>query len=211
MIKKIPVLFFVFFVVLGLITQGSQASQEEGETVEKGDSQESQYRFFLNVKGTWHMFWNAGLLEHGADYGRPELGANDMQGLGGEVDLDFEFRHYLVFTATVGAYEASADKSDVDLITTYGLLTAKLQNPGKIADYYIGLGMGGYFSRMDADGTSYTFKPGVHGLAGMRIHLTPHWDLLLEDRLAFTLRAKGGFGDLDLGGNFALVGCSYRF
>lgn len=208
MMKKTPGLFFVFFMALGLAVQGAQASQETGE---KDDGQESSYRFFLNVKGAWHTFWSAGLFEHGAEYGRPGLGANDMQGLGGEVDLDFQFRHYLVFTATVGAYEGSANQYDIDVITAYGLLTAKLQNVGNMADYYVGLGLGGYFSRMSADGTSYTFKPGAHGLVGIRFHLTPSWDLLLEDRLAFTLRAKGGFGDLDLGGNFVLLGCSYRF
>ena len=64
---------------------------------------------------------------------------------------------------------------------------------------------------MDADGTSTALKPGIHGLIGISVHVTQRWDILLEDRLAFTLKAEEGFGDLDLGGNFLLLGCAYNF
>jgi hypothetical protein len=45
----------------------------------------------------------------------------------------------------------------------------------------------------------------------MRVHVTPRWSILLEDRAAFTMRAEEGFGDLDLGGNFIMLGGSRRF
>ena len=174
-------------------------------------AREPAYRLFLNVKGAWHTLWKAGLFEHSADYGRPTLGANDMQGIGGEAEVELLLKRYFLVSATLGAYEGSASKFDVSLISGYGLITAKLQNPGELADYYVGLGLGGYLTRLSADGTATALQPGAHAVAGIRIHLAPSWSLLVEDRLAFTLRAKGGFGNVDLGGNFALLGCSYCF
>jgi hypothetical protein len=80
-----------------------------------------------------------------------------------------------------------------------------------LADYYVGAGLGGYYSQIELDGTSDALKPGVHGVAGIRIHVAPSWSLLLEDRLAFTTRAEGGFNSLNLGGNFVLGGVQYQF
>jgi len=206
--RTLGVLVLAFLVWGCALTPTSAVAADPGGGGPGGDS---SYRVLLNVKGCWHTFWKTGLFEHSADYGRPTLGASDMQGFGGEVEAEVLFRRYFLLAATVGAYEGSASRFDVNLITAYGLVTAKLQNPGKLADYYVGLGLGGYLSRIRADGTALSLQPGAHAVVGIRVHLTPAWSLLLEDRLAFSLRAKGGFGNLDLGGNFALIGGSYRF
>lgn len=209
MMKTIPGLLLSLSLVLTVATVASAQDSKEGG--EMNASPSAQHPLFLNVKGAWHSFWKSGVFLHGEAYGRPGFDAGDLQGIGGEVEVDYQIRKFLLLSAAAGAYEGNSDRHDVTLITAYGLATAKLQNTQKYADYYVGLGVGAYFGHMDADGTSVALKPGVHGVAGVRIHLTPDWSVLLEDRLAFALRAKGGFGDIDLGGNFVLLGCSYRF
>jgi len=209
MMKRIPGLLLLLFLILfGATVASAQDSQEAGE---KDRAPSDQRPLFLNVKGAWHSFWSSGVFRNGAAYGRPGFDAADMQGVGGEVEVDYQIRKYLLFSAAVGGYQGNSERHNVSLITAYGIATAKLQNKMKSLDYYAGLGVGGYFTYLDADGTSNAFQPGVHGVVGVRIHLTPAWSLLLEDRVAFTMRAKSGFGDIDLGGNFVLLGCSYQF
>jgi len=171
----------------------------------------SPSRFSVSGKMAYHTFWKQGLLENGEAYGRPGLGVSSLAGVGGEIELDYHWRPFLVIALTAGGYQGKSDQNKVEVITGYALATAKLQKSGGIADYYVGAGLGGYFSRMKADGTSNALKPGIHGLIGIRVHVTPAWSILLEDRLAFTLRAEDGFGDLDLGGNFVLLGASHHF
>lgn len=169
------------------------------------------YRFSVSGKMTYHTFWKQGLLDNGEAYGRPGLGVNDLAGIGGEVDFDYHWRPFMVFSATLGAYQGKTDQYHIEVFTGYALATAKLQKITRIVDYYLGAGLGAYFSRMKAEGTSNALQPGLHGLIGMRFHVTPKWSILLEDRLALTLRAEDGFGDLDLGGNFVMLGGSYHF
>jgi len=59
--------------------------------------------------------------------------------------------------------------------------------------------------------SAMALKPGAHLLVGIRLHLNPTWSLLIEDRIAFTTKAQGGFGGMDLGGNFLSIGCTYQF
>ena len=203
----------VLFVLLTSAAELNAQAPEE-DVAQEGDEVEtsalSASRFSLGLKFAYHTFWKQGLLENGEKVGRPGLGAGDLAGIGGELDVDYHLRPYLVLTATAGAYEGGEGSKDIEVMTAYGLLTAKLQNSGDLADYYFGAGFGGYFSRIELDDTSYSLKPGVHALAGIRIHLADSWSLLLEDRLAFTTRAKGGFNGLNLGGNFILGGIQYQ-
>ena len=115
-------------------------------------------------------------------------------------------RPFLVVSGTLGGYQGKTDQYKIEILTGYALATAKLQKVTRFADYYVGAGVGAYFSRMKADGTSNALKPGLHGLIGLRVHVTPRWSVLLEDRMAFTFHAEEGFGDLDLGGNFVMLG-----
>jgi hypothetical protein len=126
--------------------------------------------------------------------------------VGGEVEFDYHLRPYIVLSGTLGGYQGKSDLYKIDILTGYVLATAKLQKVTRFADYYVGAGLGGYFSRMKADGTSHALKPGLHGLIGLRVHVAPKWSVLLEDRMAFTMHAEEGFGDLDLGGNFVMLG-----
>jgi hypothetical protein len=183
---------------------GDSGQQEE-------DTRAAPLRFSVSGKILYHTFWKKGFLDNGEAYGRPGLSASDLAGVGGEFDFDYHWKPFAVFTATIGGYQGSTGADNIDILTGYFLATAKLQKSGRIADYYIGAGVGGYLSRIDADDTAYTVKPGLHGLIGIKVHVTRRWSVFLEDRLAFTMRAGGGFGDIDLGGNFLLLGGTYRF
>jgi len=167
--------------------------------------------FALSVKMGWHWFWNSGVFKYSS---QPyyDVSASDLQGPNGELDLDYFFREWLVFTVTAGGYGANLSKYSQDYITGYGLLSAKLQRAGGFVDYYVGAGIGAYLSRVSNQvDTAYALQPGVHALLGLRFHVTPAWSVLLEDRVAFTLKAQGLFESLDLGGNHLFVGGSYRF
>jgi hypothetical protein len=205
-IRKIG-FFLVVFLVLSV---GDLQAQDLGDKEAQEETQPLLHRFSVSGKISYHTFWKQGLLENGDAYGRPGLGVSNLIGVGGELDLDYHWRPYMVFALTVGAYPGNTDKYKIDIVTGYVLLTAKLQRSGRIADYYLGAGLGGWFSQIDAEGTSSALKPGLHGLIGIKVHVTPRWDVLLEDRMAFTLHAEEGFGDLDLGGNFVLLGGSYN-
>ncbi len=197
---------FLLVAVTDLSAQPAYESGLESETVS------FPHRFSVSGKVAYHTFWKQGLLKHGAEYGRPGLGVSSLTGVGGEVEFDYHWKPFMVFSGTVGGYQANSDEYDIDLLTGYVLATAKLQKMTHFVDYYVGAGLGGYFSRIKADdGTSYALKPGLHGLVGMRFHVTPVWSILLEDRMAFTMRAEDGFGDLDLGGNFVMLGGSHHF
>lgn len=169
------------------------------------------HRFSVSGKILYHTFWKQGLLDNGEAYGRPGLGVGNLAGVGGEIEFDYHFRPFMVFTGTLGGYQGKTDLYKIDIVTGYALVTAKLQKVTHFADYYVGAGLGAYFSQMKADGTSTALKPGLHGLIGIRFHVAPKWSILLEDRLAFTLHAEEGFGDLDLGGNFLMLGGSRHF
>lgn len=182
-----------------------------GGSGEEAETLPSPPRFSLYGKAVYHTFWKQGLLDNGEAYGRPGLGVSDLAGFGGEIEFNYHWRPYLVFAGTLGGYQGTSDAYKIDIFTGYLLATAKLQKAGRIADYYLGAGLGAYFSRLEADGTASALKPGIHGLIGINIHVTPKWDILLEDRLAFTLHAEEGFGDLDLGGNFLMLGAGYKF
>ena len=201
----------VLILVVGLFPGAATGQDETRPDEEAASLSRPQSSLSVSVKGSYHAFWGLGLLAEGEKYGRPDLGAGDLQGMGGEVDVDYSLNPYWVLTITGGAYEGDEDEQDINVITGYGLATVKLQNPGELADYYFGVGLGGYLSRIRAEGTAYSLQPGIHALAGIKIHLDPYWSILLEDRLAFSLEAKGGFGGLNLGGNFFLFGCAYHF
>jgi hypothetical protein len=209
--RKIGCLLVVFL----LFSVGDLSAQDYlrgfGGSGEEGDAQDPPPRFSVSGKFLYHTFWRKGLLANGDAYGRPDLGGSDLEGVGGEFDFDYHWKPFVVFTATLGGYEGSTNAYKIDLITGYFLATAKLQKSGRIADYYVGAGVGAYFSRIEADGTAHALKPGMHGLVGIKVHVTPRWSVFLEDRLATTMRAGDGFGDLDLGGNFLLLGGTYRF
>ena len=209
--RKIGCLLVVFL----LFSVGDLSAEDYprsfGESGEEKGAQAPPPRFSVSGKVLYHTFWKQGLLDNGDAYGRPGLGTSDLAGFGGEFDFDYHWKPFAVFTATLGGYQGSTGEHKIDIITGYFLGTAKLQKSGRIADYYVGAGVGGYFSRIDADGTANALKPGVHCLLGIKVHVTQRWSVFLEDRLALTMRAGGGFGDLDLGGNFLLLGGSYRF
>ena len=206
---KIGCLLVVFFLVL--VSVGDLSAQYAGESGVEDKALSSPSRFSVSGKIAYHTFWKQGLLENGEAFGRPGLGVGSLAGVGGEIELDYHWRPFMVFAVTLGGYQGKSNEHKVEVITGYGLVTAKLQKVTRIADYYVGAGLGGYFSRMEADGTAYALKPGMHGLIGIRVRVTPAWSILLEDRLAFTMRAEEGFGDLDLGGNFVLLGGSHHF
>jgi hypothetical protein len=209
--QKIECLLVVFLLFsVGDLSAASNLGSFGGSGEEKV-AQASPPRFSVSGKILYHTFWKQGLLDNGDAYGRPGLGTSDLAGFGGEFDFDYHWKPFAVFTATLGAYQGSTGEHKIDIVTAYFLATAKLQKSGRIADYYVGAGVGGYFSQIDADGTAHALKPGVHGLIGIKVHVTQRWSVFLEDRLAITMRAGGGFGDLDLGGNFLLLGGSYRF
>jgi len=182
----------------------AQPTHESKFEPEEPDS--STRRFSVSGKVLYHTFWKQGLLDNGEAYGRPGLGVGSLTGVGGEIEFDYHVRPFLVVSGTVGGYQGNTDQYKIEILTGYALATAKLQKVTQFADYYVGAGLGAYFSRMEADGTSNALKPGLHGLIGLRVHVTPKWSVLLEDRMAFTLRAEEGFGDLDLGGNFVMIG-----
>jgi len=170
---------------------------------------EARSKFALSAKIGWHWFWNSGVLRASGDSG---VSSSDLMGPIGEIDVDYFFREWLVFTLTTGGYGANLSQYDQGYLTGYGLLSAKLQKPGRIVDYYVGAGFGAYLARVSNNvDTAYALKPGLHALVGLRFHLTPAWSLLIEDRVAFTLKAKGLFESLDLGGNQLFLGASYRF
>ena len=206
----------VCLVILFLLLSAGDLSADYlrsfGGSGEEAETPPPPSRFAVYGKILYHTFWKQGLLNfNGEVYGRPGLGVSDLTGMGGEIEFDYHWRPYLVFAATLGGYQGKSGKYNLDIVTAYVLGTAKLQKTGRIADYYVGAGFGGYFSRMDADGTANALKPGMHGLLGINFHVTPKWDILLEDRLALTLSAEEGFGDLDLGGNFLMLGAGYKF
>jgi hypothetical protein len=182
-----------------------------GQQGEEDTAQSAPRRYSVSGKLGYHTFWKTGLLENGDAYGRPGLGVGNLAGLAGEIEFNYKWRPFLVFAATLGGYQGKTDQYNIDIFTGYVLGTAKLQKSGRIADYYLGAGIGAYFSRMKAEGTSTALKPGFHGLIGITFHVTRRWDIVLEDRMAFTVHAEEGFGDLDLGGNFVLLGCAYNF
>ena len=178
---------------------------------EEAPVEDSSSRVSIGLKMAYHLFWSQGLLAHGEDHGLPNLTANDLSGPGIELDVDFDWGSYLILSMTVGAYQGISTENNIDLYTAYGLGTVKIINRTQYADYYTGLGLGVYYGNMEAGDTVDSLKPGVHVLVGIRIPLTSQVSLLLEDRVAFSQKAKGGFKDMNLGGNFALLGCSYHF
>ncbi len=196
-----------------LVAAGNVAAQIPYESPYEPDAEKIPYphRFSISGKVTYHTFWKQGLLKNGADFGRPGLGVSSLSGVGGEFEFDYHLKPFLVLSATVGGYQGKTEQYKIDIITGYVLATAKIQKVTRLADYYVGAGLGGYFSRIKAEGTSNALKPGIHGLVGIRFHVTPKWSILLEDRLALTMRAEEGFGDLDLGGNFVMLGGSRHF
>jgi len=188
-----------------------RAAEETQQDIPDAAATASRSAFALGVKMGWHWFFEQGVLTYSSNpyYG---VSAGDLQGLNGELDFDYFFREWLVFTATAGGYGANLSRYSQDYITGYGLLSAKLQRPGNWADYYVGAGVGGYLSRVSNEvDTAYALQPGLHVLLGIRFHLTREWSLLLEDRAAFTLMAQGLFKSLNLGGNHLFLGTSYRF
>lgn len=190
--------------------EGLVAEDRQLDTVES-PATAARSPFGLSVKMGWHWFWNSGVFKYS---GHPyyDVTPDDMQGPNGELDFDYYFREWLVFTLTAGGYGASLSRYSQDYITGYGLLSAKLRRAGRFVDYYVGAGFGGYLSRVsNPAGTAYAMQPGIHALLGMRFNVTPAWSILLEDRVAFTLKAQGMFHSLDLGGNHLFLGASYRF
>lgn len=194
-----------------LLAQGSLWAQPAYESPFEPKADPVFHRFSVSGKVSYHTFWKQGLLRNGEDFGRPGLGVSDLTGVGGEIEFDYHVKPFLVLSGTIGGYQGKTDLYKIDIITGYVLATAKLQKRTRVADYYVGAGLGGYFSRIKTHDTSYALKPGLHGLIGIRFHVAPRWSVLLEDRLAFTLRAQEGFGDLDLGGNFVMLGGSRHF
>jgi len=197
---------FLLVAILLLVAGDLWAQPVYESRFEPEEPDPSPRRWSVSGKVTYHTFWKQGLLNNGEDYGRPGLGVTDLAGIGGEVEFDYHLRPFIVFSGTVGGYQGKSDLHKIELLTGYALATAKLQKVTRFADYYVGAGVGAYFSRIKADGTSNALKPGLHALLGMRVHVTPKWSVLLEDRLAFTIHAEEGFGDLDLGGNFVMLG-----
>jgi hypothetical protein len=205
-VKANPKIGFLLVAIL-LLTVGDLWAQPTHESAfEPEEPEPSTRRFSVSGKVSYHTFWKQGLLDNGEAYGRPGLGVGSLTGVGGEIEFDYHVRPFLVVSGTVGGYQGKTDQYKIEILTGYALATAKLQKVTRFADYYVGAGVGAYFSRMKADGTSNALKPGLHGLIGLRVHVTPRWSVLLEDRMAFTLRAEEGFGDLDLGGNFVMLG-----
>lgn len=209
--KVNPRIGFLLMAILFLAVGDLWAQPTYENEFEQEEATPSPYRFSVSGKASYHTFWKQGLLDNGEAYGRPGLGVGSLTGVGGEVEFDYHFRPFMVFSGTLGGYQGKSSQYKVDILTGYALATAKLQKVTRLADYYVGAGLGAYFSRMKADGTSYALKPGLHGLIGLRVHVTPKWSILLEDRLAFTIHAEEGFGDLDLGGNFVMLGGSRLF
>lgn len=205
------VCLLVLFLLLSAGDLSADYLRSFGGSGEEAEKPPPPTRFSVYGKILYHTFWKQGLLNNGEAFGRPGLGVGDLTGMGGEIEFDYHWRPYVVFAATLGGYQGKSDQYQIDIFTGYVLGTAKLQKTGRIADYYIGAGLGGYYSRLEAEGTANALKPGMHGLIGLNVHVTPKWDILLEDRVAVTLRAEEGFGDLDLGGNFLLLGAGYRF
>ena len=208
--KANPKIGFLLVVILLLAVGDLWAQPTHESAFEPKEALPSPHRFSVSGKISYHTFWKLGLLDNGEAFGRPGLGVGDLTGVGGEVEFDYHFRPFMVFSGTVGGYQGKADQYKIDILTGYVLATAKLQKVTRLADYYVGAGLGAYFSRMKADGTTHALKPGLHGLLGIRVHVAPKWSVLLEDRMAFTFRAED-FGDLDLGGNFVMLGGSRHF
>ena len=208
--KVNPKIGFLLVAILLLVVGDLWAQPAHESSFEPEETPRPPHRFSVSGKISYHTFWKQGLLENGEDFGRPGLGVGDLAGVGGEVEFDYHFRSFMVFSGTLGGYQGKTDQYKVDILTGYALATAKLQKVTELADYYVGAGVGAYFSRMKADGTSNALKPGLHGLIGIRVHVTPKWSILLEDRLAFTFRVEE-FGDLDLGGNYLMLGGSRGF
>lgn len=209
--KANPKIGFLLVAILLLAVGDLWAQPSYESSFEPEETTPSPYRFSVSGKILYHTFWKEGILDNGEAYGRPGLGVGDLSGVGGELEFDYHFRPFMVFSGTLGGYQGNADLYKIEILTGYFLATAKLQKVTRLADYYVGAGLGAYFSQMKADGTSNALKPGLHGLIGIRIHVAPKWSVLLEDRLAFTMHAEDGFGDLDLGGNFLMLGGSRFF
>ena len=208
--KANPKIGFLLVAILLLAVGDLWAQPAYESRFEPEETTPPPHRFSVSGKISYHTFWKQGLLENGEDFGRPGLGVGDLAGVGGEVEFDYHFRSFMVFSGTFGGYQGKTDQYKTDILTGYVLATAKLQKVNRFADYYVGAGLGAYFSRMKADGTTYALKPGLHFLIGIRVHVTPRWSILLEDRMAFTFRVEE-FGDLDLGGNFVMLGGSRGF
>jgi len=205
------VCLLVLFLLISAGDLSADYLRSFGGSGEEAETPPPPTRFCVYGKILYHTFWKQGLLDNGEAFGRPGLGVSDLDGFGGEIEFDYHWKPYVVFAATLGGYQGKSDLYKIDIFTGYVLGTAKLQKTGRIADYYLGAGLGGYYSRLKAEGTANALKPGIHGLIGINFHVTPKWDILVEDRLALTLHAEEGFGDLDLGGNFLLLGAGYRF
>lgn len=208
--KANPKIGFLLVAILLLAVGDLWAQPAYESRFEPEETTSSPHRFSVSGKISYHTFWKQGLLDNGEAFGRPGLGVGSLTGVGGEVEFDYHFRPFMVFSGTLGGYQGKTDQYKIDILTGYVLATAKLQKVTRFADYYVGAGLGAYFSRMKADGTTHALKPGLHGLIGLRVHVTPKWSVLLEDRMAFTFRVEE-FGDLDLGGNFVMLGGSRRF
>jgi hypothetical protein len=206
---KIGFLLVAFLVAAGQVS--AEVNYESPFEPEPETISEPSHRFSVSGKVTYHTLWKQGLLKNGAAFGRPGLGVSSLSGVGGEVEVDYPLKSFLVLSGTLGGYQGKTEQYKIDILTGYVLATVKIQKLTRLADYYVGAGLGAYFSRIKAEGTAYALKPGLHGLIGMRFHVTPKWSILLEDRLAFTMRAEEGFGDLDLGGNFVMLGGSRTF
>jgi len=220
MIRATGLIFCLIIFVAGLAAAEEPAAAWETPEYEEedvrqsveGEEIDSLSPFALSLKLGWHWFWRMGVLKTASMHPVYGVGVGDMQGFTGEVDFDWFFRDWLVFTATAGGYCARLSQYDQNYMTGYGLLSAKLQRTGPYADYYVGTGLGLYLSRVSNPvDSAIALQPGIHALAGIRIHVTDHWSVLLEDRVAFTLRATGLFKNMDLGGNFLYLGTSYRF
>jgi hypothetical protein len=190
--------------------EGRIAEEQQLDSVEN-TATTARSPFAISAKMGWHWFWNTGVFLY-SFHPYYDVSSSDLQGLNGELDFDYFFREWLVFTVTTGGYGASLSKYGQDYITGYGLLSAKIQRTGPFVDYYVGAGFGAYLARVSNNvDTAYALQPGIHALLGMRFHVTPAWSILLENRFAFTLKAQGLFSSLDLGGNHLFLGGSYRF
>ena len=209
--KANPRIGFLLVAILLLAVGDLWAQPAYESKFEPEEPDASPRRWSVSGKISYHTFWKQGLLDNGEAYGRPGLGVSDLAGVGGEVEFDYHIRPYLLVSGTVGGYQGKTDQYKIEIFTGYALATAKLQKVTRFADYYVGAGVGAYYSRMEAEGTSNALKPGIHGLIGLRIHVAPRWSVSIEDRMAFTLRAEEGFGDLDLGGNFVMLGGTRHF